>query len=260
MSSDRPAHKTETDAQVTSNPLWDRLAHALSLIPAWLWIPGLSLCLTALFAVSPLHQKLLQSADDLHQRVFAREQPFDASLVVDIDDASLRDLQSLVGPWPFKRDLYAAVAGYLKEMGAKVVVFDILFADAREGDQILRASVEQGAMVLAASGLTQTFHIDAQEKALRMAIAWPATPDIPATEWLGLTLPSAGLLTAQGHAPSVGVISVLADGDGILRSMPLLHRVDEQFFPSLAVAAHFSTRTGQPPLIQASADPPCAGV
>ena len=50
-------------------------------------------------------------------------------MVLDIDEASLAELNSQYGRWPWPREVLAKVAGRIEAAGAKAVVFDILFAD-----------------------------------------------------------------------------------------------------------------------------------
>lgn len=58
--------------------------------------------------------------------------------IVGIDDASLQK----IGAWPWKRDRFADILDILYKKGARLVVFDILFLEEREGDQALRTSLE----------------------------------------------------------------------------------------------------------------------
>lgn len=55
--------------------------------------------------------------------------PDSAIMVLDIDEASLAELNSEYGRWPWPREVLAKVAGRIETAGAKAVMFDILFAD-----------------------------------------------------------------------------------------------------------------------------------
>jgi adenylate cyclase len=50
-------------------------------------------------------------------------------VIVDIDEASLSQLNSEFGRWPWPRETLAAAMEWLENKGAQAVVFDILFAD-----------------------------------------------------------------------------------------------------------------------------------
>lgn len=52
-------------------------------------------------------------------------------VVVGVDDNSLRQ----IGAWPWKRDVFAKEIEQLYRRGARLVVFDILFLEPREGDE-----------------------------------------------------------------------------------------------------------------------------
>ncbi len=50
-------------------------------------------------------------------------------VVVDIDEASLDQMKSEFGRWPWPRETLAGALDWLEQQGARAVVFDILFAD-----------------------------------------------------------------------------------------------------------------------------------
>jgi adenylate cyclase len=53
--------------------------------------------------------------------------------VVDIDEASLREL----GQWPWPRDIVADLVAQLQAYGAAIVVFDVLFAEADRYSEVV---------------------------------------------------------------------------------------------------------------------------
>jgi len=163
------------------------------------------------------------------------------SVVVDIDDASLRALRGPLGEWPYSREVYALMLDYLRQAGARLVVIDIVFAGPREGDaRFAQALAGAPPVVLAAAGL-----LPGQRSAAELAPTSPAEAaalqrlgGAPAgIAWAGLTAPADSLLDALTVRGSLGVISVALDDDGLLRRLPLLHQVQGQALPSLALAA-----------------------
>ena len=167
-----------------------------------------------------------------------RDPKIDDVAVVDIDDASIKALQLQLGPWPYKRDAHALLADYLIELGAKLVVFDIVFADAREGDGALAGSIERsGRIVLAAGALREAIEADSAAHDPTQRFGTPLAGDWPRTRWPGLATPTAALVASQPAAAHVGVVSVLLDDDGRLRRLPLLHEVHGLALPSLPLAA-----------------------
>ena len=157
--------------------------------------------------------------------------------VVDIDDASIRTLQSQLGPWPYRRDTHALLADYLLELDARLVVFDIVFADARDGDTQLARSIERsGRVVLAAGALRETVDSDSGTRDALQQLGRPLPAHWPRTPWPALAMPTGALLAAQAASAAVGVVSVQLDDDGRLRRMPLLHEVQGHGLPSLPLA------------------------
>ena len=191
-------------------------------------LPLLALPLALLLSLSPAYQRLSVSLDDALLRLSARTTTFDEVLAVDIDDASLRELAPQLGDWPYKRAVYALLLGYLREAGVKVVVFDIVFAGAREGDAAFAGALaQQPDTVLAAAGLRQAQAVDQPANRLLARISRPGSAQIPALHWADATLPQPQLLgdgtsTALG---SVGMMWTALDEDGRLRHLPLLHQL-----------------------------------
>ncbi|MFT7721404.1 MAG: CHASE2 domain-containing protein [Roseateles sp.] len=164
------------------------------------------------------------------------------SLVVDIDDASLRALRGSLGEWPYPRETYALMLGYLRDAGARLVVMDIVFTGPRDGDAALAQALSGGLpVVLAAAGQqAQPRTAEAPEPAgaaEQRALQRLAMPDTPGLRWDALAPPADALLDALTVPASLGVISAALDDDGVLRRLPLLHRVQGRSLPSLALAA-----------------------
>ena len=55
--------------------------------------------------------------------------PSDAITLVAIDDDSIKRMEPLVGRWPWPRPVHATLIDYLSAGGAKVIAYDILFAE-----------------------------------------------------------------------------------------------------------------------------------
>jgi CHASE2 domain-containing sensor protein len=63
----------------------------------------------------------------------------DEVVVVAID----RETLGLTGGWPWPRDLHASLLSGIGAADPAVVLYDVLFADPREGDDALAAAIEQ---------------------------------------------------------------------------------------------------------------------
>jgi adenylate cyclase len=91
----------------------------------------------AIYDIAPL--RILETASlDLRFRVRGREAPGSEVAVVLVDDRSLAAL----GRWPLSRRLFAQAVRKLDQAGAKVIVFDLLFA---EPEQPISSEVQKTA-------------------------------------------------------------------------------------------------------------------
>lgn len=116
---------------------------------------GVSLLFAWLFSLTPLHQQLERWIQDRQQLFTADEYYFPNTLLLDIDGPSLAALKPHIGNWPFSRDVYGKILNYLTTNGAKAVVFDILFAEARDGDDGFQKAIQEHAnavLILRADG------------------------------------------------------------------------------------------------------------
>ena len=98
------------------------------------WILATVALVGLVVLLSPLGGWLSRPLLDGQLRHLAPRQDDGATLVFDIDDASLAALKPVFGPWPFKRDVYALVIDQLRDLGARAVAIDLVLADGHEGD------------------------------------------------------------------------------------------------------------------------------
>ena len=106
---------------------------AASRIPKWLIAIGLasaSTLLAAGLARLPLFETIELKTYDLRMRrtapTAARR---DDIVLVDIDQASLRQLEPLIGRWPWPRLVHAQLVEWLTRTSARVVLYDVLFTE-----------------------------------------------------------------------------------------------------------------------------------
>lgn len=209
----------------------------LNWLGGWLLMLGLPLVVAALAAASPFQARLEAWLQDATQRLVAGEQHFDDVLVVAVDEASLSELRPYLGGWPYSRDVYAVLLDYLGEMQVRSVFFDILFAEHRPGDDAFRAALARNPAARLAATARRSKPAEGGDPALLGRLAWPADPaaDLPAMHWQAAALPLT-LLTDVAALPRIGLISVDYDADGMLRRIPLLHRVGDNYLPSGVLA------------------------
>ncbi len=168
--------------------------------------------------------------------------------MIDIDDASLQALQPHFGTWPYGRDTYALVIDYLAEMGARTVILDILFADPRDKDDQLAAAIRRNLnVVLIAStqaGNATANPTNRSDLERVRPLGWAAPTSLPATHWPAILAPAAALTDGLSNSMQLGMVSVKEDADGVLRSIPLMHRIGDVSLPALPLAV-MATTTGK---------------
>ena len=204
------------------------------------------LLLAALLSQTTLYPRLSSWLEDALQRRMAATLPMDRVVVVDVDEASMERLAPRFGAWPYTRDVYAKVQRFLGASGARAVAYDILFAEAREGDGAFAAALDAHA-VLAAAALPYPYARPAEylahlgDLAIADAQAAPQAAAL-ARPWPDLTLPLSQL-TRVSRA-RVGVISTVADEDGVVRRVAPLHLAYGKVLPSFVVAALLAADAG----------------
>lgn len=211
-------------------------------------LAGLSLAillLTISFQFTPWYQRTNNSLMDSIQWMASEEHYHKNTLVIDVDDVALQQLRPYIGSWPYDRNLYAVVLDYLYEMGAKNVVFDILFIDPREGDDALMEAIERHPMtVLAGTQLGQASYSSVPpSQSLLSAIGWIAPDHTPAKRVQHLVLPSL-LQDKQPTSPlNLGMVAAHPDDDGLLRRLPILFQTEDIYLTSLAMSALLARET-----------------
>ena len=160
--------------------------------------------------VQPFYSINLWFSDQL----FISQPPSPNIVIAGIDDNTL-ETYGRWADWP--RSLHAQAIDNLSRAGAKVIGFDVIFADNSSDDEMLAtAMAKAGNVVLAAVG-TQVIS--------------QAGAEITYDNFL---LPTASLEQA---ASNIGHVNVIPDGDGTVRRLPLIVKSSSgQVYPSLTLA------------------------
>jgi adenylate cyclase len=209
--------------------------------------------LSAILALILAHLPFLHSIElktlDARFRQFPdpRLARHDIVLIV-VDEESVQQLQSILGRWPWPRDAYALLLDFLRAGGARIVAFDLLFAEPHlerpEGDRAFAEAIAKAGNVYLAAAFhdREIAHARSARPSEPMTLQG-ITPPMSRHEFRGITLPLPQLLAA---AKGIGGISVDPDEDGILRRMPtsLAHR--DRLYPSLPVAVALGEGTVRP--------------
>ena len=158
--------------------------------------------------------------------------------IVDVDEKSL----AAVGQWPWPRDTVAALLSKIRGLGAPTIGVDVIFAESDrrggedgEADASLARTLREGRVVL---GYAMRFDGEPDAGAcapppLGLSIAQQDGGGDPVFRATGAICSLPELTAAAG---AQGFLNAAPDSDGILRRVPLLVRLGDGTYPSLALA------------------------
>ena len=202
-------------------------------------VAAAALALAALLSQTALYSRVAAWLEDAQQRAIGPVLALDHVVAFDVDEESMQRLAPRLGPWPYPRDVYAEALRYFADHGARAVVFDILFSEARNGDQSFAAALDRRAVLAAAALPYPLERSPAYFSQLRGAAIVPSASSPAATGvakvWPDLTLPLPRFTSAAGAR--IGVMSAVPEPDGVVRRLALLHQAYGEIVPSLPLAA-----------------------
>jgi len=145
--------------------------------------------------------------------------------VLEIDEATI----AKYGQWPWKRTVLSEIIFKLREAGAGIIVLPMVFSeeDRLGGDQRLVDTIVGNGVVIAQVGSTQV-----NRNAVPRGVAKIGDPLPYLFEWPGMLGP---IPLLGANADGVGVVNTAPEIDGVVRRVPLIMRVGEETYPSLAV-------------------------
>nr|WP_321267828.1 adenylate/guanylate cyclase domain-containing protein [uncultured Sulfurimonas sp.] len=207
----------------------------------------LSLVLSSAYLFLPSH---FQSLDNrVRDFYFKFRGPVKASediVIVDIDERSIKEL----GQWPWERDKFAQILDNLSASGAGIIGLDIVFSEADKTspkrlakewgiddkempdyDFILSQSIASTPTIL---GYVFDFDADNSNEAPQVPAIFveKSKQDLEFFPIARGVLPN--LKVIQDASYSSGYMNNIPDEAGIIRSVPLLIKYQEQLYPSLA--------------------------
>ncbi|MBV8888655.1 MAG: adenylate/guanylate cyclase domain-containing protein [Alphaproteobacteria bacterium] len=213
----------------------------------------------ARLAVPAVLDRLSLICFDLYQREAPRQPGDEPIRIVDIDDFSINK----VGQWPWPRSKVAELIDKLRDAGAGVIAFDVLFSepDRTSPRQLLPLLTEAGVGEQQAGGLLATM-ADPDQKLAEAMAKLPVIAGFALVDKGGNGLitpkPGSGFATAgedplrfvQSYAEAVGDLPALQqaaagngfinqylDWDHVVRRVPLVLRFGNTPVPSLAAEA-----------------------
>lgn len=205
---------------------------------SWRWHGLLALLFVVALAIELFGVRLLTVTEsrlaDVYQRRHAAERVPDPDIVVvDIDDASMVEMQEIAGLWSWPREIHADLLEVLGEFAPRAIVFDMTFSvrDARRpaSDARLDEAVKASAAVylpatrLAADGDAAGAQLAPLATAFGMAAS--GAPGARAA----IELPH----VVGTEAWRLGLINSVADDDGRVRRHRLYTNVEGWRLPSL---------------------------
>lgn len=227
-----------------------------------LWLASLILVALGAWhaAVTPIAalQRLELAFDDLRQNAYLQPGPHPDIVIVDVDEASLAEL----GRWPWPRTHFARMVDELvQRQRVAAIGFDFVFAEPDLGAWPLLKALAQSDPALAAQlprwqqradndavfakalqgrPVVLGYYLSNDRGGVRVGtlpqplFSLPASsPQIRLPQWSGF---GANVESLQAAAPEAGFFNAWPDGDGVVRSVPAVGRVDQQVQPSLALA------------------------
>ncbi len=198
---------------------------------------SIGLLITAIFVtfaiirLLPL-ERLEQLVYDTRYKIRGQSTPPKEVVIVGIDDKSLEK----IGRWPWDRSKIAALIDMLKDMGAKVIMIDIIFSEPSKDDEILAASIKRAGNVI----LPIVFEFKGQKKGIRYDTlpdyAYPMIREsknfeiFPPISGLNVMMPLKNLVRG---ANTLGCINMIPDKDGVLRWEILAIEYEGEMYPSI---------------------------
>ncbi|OGP80722.1 MAG: hypothetical protein A2Z13_10720 [Deltaproteobacteria bacterium RBG_16_64_85] len=149
--------------------------------------------------------------------------------------------------WPWPREAYGAILGYLKRVGAKSVAFDVLFTEPSKYG--VADDLALGSAIGSHKGFVGALFLGEKTGS---ATAWPSTiPAVPLEikgleQWLSASPARDGVAASRALFPIPEIASraaILADvqqnpdPDGVYRRVRLFRFFDGKAIPSLALAS-----------------------
>lgn len=155
--------------------------------------------------------------------------------IIAIDEESLSE----VGPWPWPRETMAKLSDQLAEYNTSLQLYDIVFPEPKDGDDILRDSLLRHNAIVAQIPILdadQTIRSGTMSSALDYT---RCQSPIPATSNY---LANSSILNEvkKGH------ITPIIDNDGAVRKQPPVICVEGQAYPSLALQGLLSQMQKKP--------------
>ena len=185
-----------------------------------------------------------------------------------IDDHSIRQLEPLVGRWPWPRMVHAVLVNFLARGPARLVVYDVLFSEGDKGTTDIGGTVWTGAesdqaLVDAVAAAGNVILVAEASSEGTVQAGAEAQPSLAGIDSLAVRWPLEGFAERRPllvppfpslarAARGIGHARLAYDLDGPLRRSVPFVAVDGRVVPSLPVAAALTARAVTPAQVSAS--------
>lgn len=184
---------------------------------------------------------------DIYQSIFEENSEFNDVLIVDIDEKSIGE----IGQFPWRRDVFANLVDKLENLEASVISFDIFFS---EEDK------QNPSKILGELNISNEGVLDSDQSLITAIqnsnVILPVLGDISVFDKMNNSKPKTNFISRGGDAKNylynfknkitsleiinnaakgIGNISYLDNQDGVLRSLPILLKIDGDIWPSLSL-------------------------
>ncbi|NWF52853.1 MAG: adenylate/guanylate cyclase domain-containing protein [Nitrospirae bacterium] len=181
--------------------------------------------------ISPL-EVLEQKLYDIRFKIRGKITPPPYVAIIAIDDKSLKK----IGRWPWSRDKMAELTEILFSSGAKVIAFDILFAEPEKNDIAFAKAIKKAGNII----LPIVFRFDEKTSLIDEDFLYPSSISVVKNVSALNTFPpykAIGLLTCRkelsSSAKALGHINMIPDDDGTLRWEAMIIEYDLDIYPSI---------------------------
>jgi adenylate cyclase len=217
----------------------------------------LLVAIVARVSASDMLDRLSLACSDLYEKALPSE-PGEAPIrIVDIDDDSL----AKIGQWPWARGVVAQLVDRLRQAGAAVIAFDIDFAErdrtspkmllplitqngvgAEEAERFLAALPDPDQRLAQAmrtasvvTGFIMADQGETRPPAPKAGFAFAGNDPLRHVEGFPKAIPNLPVL--EDAAAGNGFLNQYVDWDNVVRRVPLVLKLGDKAYPSLAAEA-----------------------
>ncbi len=209
-----------------------------------IWYVGLIIAVIIAILVSLFHEtdigkQLEWKTVDYRFRKFPIPERADSNVVlVAIDNTSLNYFENFGVLWKWPRNFYGIAVDYFAAVGAKAIIFDMMFddpdidraeTDASETDGAFARSINRAGNVILGAEFTMN-ETDITPDITPFSVDPQVESSLYSQDFKGGIIPIDVLLQAT---KSLGFLNIRPDDDGIIRRVPLVYFYKENYYPQV---------------------------